>query len=149
MNIHAGYFSIANPLTIFDKWLNPPKHKETVNVRGKDMLIQWTERAHLELQRRETSLIVEMQLYFTCMVKKRVLFLENIISKNYKFDSIKVNDLFSIAFHPVEAQSCDPKEFARDFPVKRKFDSSASIKMRPSYLEIDYKEGDWVGDFRI
>jgi len=153
MNLRASYFAVGNPIDIFDKWLNPylsaKKYKETIKIRGKDMTIEWTERANQALLRREKRLIIEMQLYFTCVVKKRVLFLENILSKNYQFEGVLVNDLFSIAFHTVEAESCNPNDFANDFPVKRKYDSSNSLKMRPSHLEIDFKRGDWVGVFNI
>jgi len=135
-------------MKIIDKCLHPFKHQATVDVRGKRMLIKWTRRAEQALQQglqeREAPLIIEMQLYFSCTVKKRVLFHDQT-----HFETIPVNRHFSLAFHPVEASSCDPLEFAKNFPVKRVFDSSGALKMSPSELVFDFKNDQWVGHFSI
>lgn len=144
MNIHTGYFSISNPLDIVDKWLHPNRNTTLINIRNKVVRIKWTRRAEQALQQRNSPLIIEMQLYFSCTIKKRVLFHDQAT-----FEILPVNKRFSLAFHPVESRSCDPLEFANNFPVKRKFDTPGSLKMRPSGLEFDFKNGLWVGQFTI
>jgi len=135
-------------MKIIDKWLHPFKHQARVDVRGKHLVIKWTRRAEEALQKRSQEqgvpLIIEMQLYFSCTVKKRILFHDNV-----RFETFPVNKTFSLAFHPVEAKSCDPLEFAKNFPVKRIFDSSGALKMSPSELVFDFKNDQWVGHFSI
>lgn len=142
-----SYFSFGpgiNPLYYIDKWLNPYQHKKVIAFNDNPLTIEWTKRADKALSQGSNNLIVEMQLYFSCVVKKRVLFTEQA-----DFKTIPVNDKLSIAFHPVEAASCDPIEFAKNFPAKREFDSVSAKKMRPRTLQFDYKNNSWQGEFYI
>jgi len=144
INIHNSYFSVGNPLQALDRWFNPPRHTKTVMLRDKPFEVEWTKRAQRAFERRNKPLIIEMQLYFSCVIKKRVLFHDS-----YDLESINVNDNITIAFRPVESTSCDPIEFAKNYPVKQQFKSTAASKMRPKYLLVDYVRGKWVGEFRV
>lgn len=144
INIHASYFSIGNPLQILDRWFNPPRFTKTVKLRERSFEVSWTQRAQRKLEQRDAPLVVEMQLYFTCVVKKRVLFHDS-----YDLDAVPVNNDITIAFRTVESTSCDPVEFAKNFPIKQEFTSAAALKMRPKYLLIDYVNGKWAGEYRI
>lgn len=144
MNLHlqAGYFSIRNPLHIFDRWLNPFRHKDNIDIRGKKMAIMYTRRAEKALQQLNTPLIAELQLYFTCVVQKRVNFHEHT-----DLETISVNPYLEIAYRTVQSNACDPVEFAEKHPVKKELNSKGASNMRPSSFKIDYKNGDWIGDF--
>lgn len=144
INIHASYFSIANPLQMLDRWVHPPRLSKTVALREHPLEVEWTRRAQRALEQRDLPLLVEMQLYFSCVVKKRVLFHDGAVAA-----ATPVNDNMAIVFRPVESESCDPIEFARSFPVKQQFGSAGAMKMRPKYLRVDYKSGKWIGEFRI
>lgn len=142
-----SYFSFGpgmNPLYLIDKWLNPYQHKKIITFKDHPLTIEWTSRAEKLLSQPTQNIIVEMQLYFSCVVKKRVLF-----TKQAEFKVIPVNDNLSVAFHPVESASCDPVEFAKNFPAKRELDSVSAKKMRPRALQIDYKNNVWQGEFYI
>ena len=144
INVHASYFSVGNPLQIFDRWLNPPRFTKTIKLRERSFEVEWTQRAQRKLEQREIPLIVEMQLYFSCVVKKRVLFHDS-----YDLDAVTVNDDIAIAFRTVESTACDPVEFARNFPIKNDLDSTAAAKMKPKYLLVDYVGNKWVGEYKI
>lgn len=147
MNIHASYFALnpaINPLYLLDRWLNPERYRHRVNLRGRSLDVSWTQRAEQALRDRATPLIVEMQLYFSCVIKKRVLFHDEA-----ELNLTPVNDRLAISFRPVQAASCDPVEFARDYPVKREFDSPAAARMHPRALHIDYKKGKFEGEFSL
>lgn len=100
------------------------------------MEVRWTGRAEQALSQHSKPLVVEMQVYFTCVVKKRVLFYEQ-----DKPQGTPVDERLNILFNVVESNSCDPVEFANNFPVKQVFSSPAANKMKPSALEIDYRNG--------
>lgn len=144
INIHASYFSIGNPFQVLDRWLNPPRHTRSVTLRNHPLKVEWTQRAESELVGRGRPLVIEMQLYFSCVIKKRVLFHDS-----YEKNTIPVSDHIVIDFRPVESESCDPWEFAKNFPVKQEFKTMAAVKMHPKSLLVDYKSGKWIGEFNI
>ena len=93
---------------------------------------------------RDKPLIVEMQIYFSCVVQKRVLF------HDQTDDATRdVNQKLKLLLRPVEAESCDPLEFAKHHPVSHEYTSTAAKNFRPSELRIDYKSGNWSGEFSI
>ena len=139
-----SFGSTLNPLYLLDLWLNPYNLSKQIMLRNKPLDIEWTKRAQTQLQIQSQPLIIEMQLYFSCVVKKRVLF-----SEQAEFATTTVDDNFQVAFHPVESASCDPIEFAKNFPAKREFDSISAKKMHPRLLKIDYKQNNWQGEFFI
>lgn len=142
LQLQAGYFSIKSPLQIFDRWLNPYHLKDSIDIRGKKMDIMYSKRAEKALIKRDTSLIAELQLYFTCVVQKRVVFHEQT-----HLETIIVNPHLKIAYHTVQSNACDPVEFADKHPVKKELNSKGAQSMRPSLFKIDYKNGEWTGDF--
>lgn len=144
LNIHGSYFSITSPLRLLDRWFNPFHHAKTINLDGKALSIYWTHRAEQALLLRDTPLVIEMQLYFSCVVKKRLIFHDTTT-----LDTVSVTDNLQLVFRPVEALSCDPVEFAKHYPVKREFSTHGALKMHPSALEVDYKNGQWSGSFTI
>lgn len=140
--LRGSYFSIENPLRLIDRWLNSYGHYRTVVLGKKKLRVEWTDRANRVLQTRSEPLIIEMQLYFSCMLKKRVLFHES-----SELDVTDINDSMKVAFRPIQAAACDPEEFARNYPIGRVLDSPAAIKMTPSRLSIDFRQGQWQGEF--
>lgn len=142
LQLQAGYFSIKNPFQVVDQWLNPYQEKDSIDIRGKKMAIMYTKRAEKALKLRTNPLIAELQLYFTCVVQKRVNFHEYL-----DLETIAANPKLKIAYHTVQSNACDPVEFAERHPVKKELNSKGANSMRPSLFKIDYKNGQWIGDF--
>ena len=140
--LQGSYFSIESPLRLLDRWLNAYSHHRYVVMGNKNLRVEWTDRASRVLQTRSQPLIIEMQLYFSCVVKKRVLFHDS-----SKLDVTDVNNSLKIAFRPIQSAACDPEEFAKNYPVGRVLNSSAATKMIPSRLRIDFRQGHWQGEF--
>lgn len=143
-NPRRSYFALPNPLKRLDRWLNPPHLSKTVNLKGFPLDVAWTRRAEQALEGRESALLVELQLYFSCVVKKRVLFHEQPGEA-----STKITDKLSVSFHVVQSEDCDPEEFARSFPVEQEFDSDGARAMNPKRLLVDYRNGEWFGEYWI
>ncbi|MFK5915103.1 MAG: hypothetical protein QM484_12085 [Woeseiaceae bacterium] len=148
LQLQAGYFSIKNPLDIFDRWLNPFHHYKQVDIRGKNLNIMTSRRAERLLAQRDQPLIAELQLYFTCVVQKRVLF-HDAFNNNENIDILSANNKLHIAYHTVQSNACNPVEFAATHPVKKELKSNAAKSMRPSLFQLDFKNGQWVGEFSI
>ncbi len=43
--LHGSYFSIENPMRLFDRWLNSYCHRCRVRLGDKDLLVKWSARA--------------------------------------------------------------------------------------------------------
>jgi len=133
-----------NPLLVLDRWLHPFCQEFMVKMQGKKVRVRVTERALEELAGRSRPLFVEAQAYFSCVVKKRILF-----DVRRPRDLIPVYDKLCISFHAVESESCDPWEFAANYPEKRQLTSPAAKKMIPKAIYIDFKHGHWEGDLKL
>lgn len=48
----------------------------TIEINGRSVSVEWTKAAARELTRRTQPLVVELELYFSCLVKKFVHFHE-------------------------------------------------------------------------
>lgn len=143
LNLQGSYFSIDNPLRLLDRWFNRYRYRQTVQINRRSLEIRWTERAERELDIREQALIVELQLYFSCVVKKRVLF-----HQRAGFATTRVDERLQIAFHAVASAVCDPNEFALNHPAGRDLSPGPAARMVPNVVEIDYRSGHWEGQFR-
>lgn len=144
---NKSYFSFdenINPVVFIDQLFNPFSHSETSTLNQHEFKLLWTRRAEYMITRLKHALAVEMQLYFSCMVKKRVIFSDKITTE-YSM----VTDKLGVKFCCVQASSCDPEEFAAHYPEKQTLDTQAALKIHPKELRIDYKNGKWVGEFTL
>ena len=147
MNLQSGYFGLGNtynPLYRLDRWLNPFSIVKNINETKKLCCVRLTKRAEQALLLRDSPLLVEMQLYYSCVIKKRVLFHDANIAS-----SVCVSDRLGLTFHAVQSTSCDPVEFAQNYPTRQELELVTAKGMFPSLLEIDFKKSKWTGEFYI
>ncbi len=142
LNLQAGFFAIDNPLRTLNRWLHGYRHRRTLQIDGHPLELRWSGRAERELERCRQPLIVELQLYFSCVVKKRVLF-----HRQVDFATTRVDDRMQIAFRPIASAVCDPREFALRYPAGRDLSAGPAARMVPAIAEIDYRDGRWEGQF--
>jgi len=140
--LKGSYFSIGSPLQSLERWLYFYCHHQTIVLQGKNLRVEWTDRADRALRTRSEPLIVEMQLYFSCVVKKRVVFHEA-----GEMEAQVVNDSMRIMLRAIQAAACNPEEFAKNYPLGRILKSPAATKMIPGKICIDFRRGDWEGEF--
>jgi len=143
LNLQASFFAIDNPLRTLDRWLHGYRYRRTLQIDRHPLELRWSARAERELERCRQPLIVELQLYFSCVVKKRVLF-----HRQVDFATTRVDDRLQIAFRPIASAVCDPREFALRYPAGRDLSAGPAARMIPAIAEIDYRDGRWEGQFR-
>jgi len=142
LNLQASYFSIDNPFRWLERWFNKFSYVQTVRIKQQNVDVCRTERAEAALRASDQPLIVELQLYFSCVVKKRVLF-----HRSTDFDTTKVNDRLELAFRPIASAACDPREFALQHPAGKNLSQGVAARMVPKRVEIDFRQGKWEGQF--
>ena len=123
-----------------DNWLNPHQLLCSYSLSENPLNIYITQRAKKQLKQSSEKLYVEMQLLYSCLLKKRTVFHSG---TEYSFEP--VNDQINICYRAVLAQRCDPEEFARHYPEKQTFDPTSF----PQALFLDFKNSAWQGYFEF
>jgi len=94
------------------------------------------------LEKRTTPLIAEMELYFSCLIRKQVRFRESAQG----LATVRVMDKLQVAFHPVMTASCG-NDYDEDEPPLTDFPIQKPDAFVPHWLKIDYKNNQWQGEF--
>ena len=112
-----------------------------IEIQGKHVTVSLSKSAEKALDARNKILIAEMELYFSCLIRKQVRFKEDI-----EGDFVNVAENLAVHFRPVMTKSCSinydgDEPPLEDFPIKK---PEAFI---PHWLKIDFKKGEWSGEF--
>jgi len=115
----------------------------SVRLGERILSVSISDRAAQQLARREAPLHIEMELYFSCLIRKRVNFgeLERPALSSAGFANNAV-----ISFRPVMTRHCAVSEVEGEPPVED-FPLTAAERFTPHWLRLDYRHGHWEGDF--
>lgn len=113
-----------------------------VELKGRPVRVEITPRAQRALAARSRPLLAEMELYFSCLIRKAVRFRDCSADS----EATAVNDALALRFRPVTTASCSMADYGRgpqlaDFPLRR------TTAFTPHWLRIDYLRGEWHGEF--
>lgn len=116
--------------------------RSTVEILNKPVQVEWSKAAENALLTLSKPLSVEMELYFSCLIRKKVRFGDKAHSREF----VPVNERLGIAFRPVMTKACkvdraDQEAPLSDFPIKN---PAAFV---PHWLKIDFRHGVWEGEF--
>lgn len=121
--------------------------KMNVEMLGKRIQLDISDNAEQQLKVRNTPLFIEMELYFSCLIRKQLRVYEKQHDSIDERFSSRVSDNLQISFRPVMTKSCsissceDGKPPLSDFPIKK------PRSYIPKWMSLDYKKGAWCGDF--
>lgn len=113
-----------------------------VEILNKQVQVEWIRAAAAALAKLSVPLVVEMELYFSCLLRKQVRFGEQAHSREF----VSVTPQLKLAFRPVMTKVCSSESFdvappLEDFPITN---PAAFV---PHWLKIDYRHGQWQGEF--
>jgi hypothetical protein len=116
--------------------------EKTVILHGKQVAVNLTRRAEQALAKRATPLVTEMELYFSCLIRKAVRFNEHSTAD----EATPVNPNLYLRFRPVGSRSCgmklsEGKPELDDFPVVN------PRAYTPDWVKLDFRHGQWHGQF--
>mgnify|MGYP001031137776 CR=1 FL=1 len=112
-----------------------------VTLADKNLDIRLSPRAQRALATRTTPLLAEMELLFSCLIRKRVRFSEQVAA-----DAVPATDRLSVRFRPVMTRVCAVADVA-DSPPLDDFPIADPRPYVPHWLAIDYRRGRWLGEF--
>ena len=114
----------------------------TVSVNNRPMSVRLSAAAERALRGESAPLVAEMELYFSCLIRKQVRFHRG----EQPDDAVAVAEGLYVRFRPVMTRGCSVAEGGEappltDFPIARPEDYV------PHWLRIDYRAGEWAGEF--
>lgn len=115
--------------------------KEQIEILGRKIDITISEAAIKALAARDTTLVAEMELYFSCLIRKQVRFKDVI-----DIDVVNVTDKLAVRFRPVMTASCG-LDYEGDEPPLTDFPIKKPESFIPHWLKIDFKKNEWIGEF--
>lgn len=116
----------------------------TVEILGKKILVEWSVSADKAMKSLESPLLVEMELYFSCLIRKAVRFGHDAPSRY----SVSITPHMNLSFRPVVTKSCSVSE-VEDEPPLEDFKMHKPEAFVPKKLFIDFKRGHWLGEFHM
>jgi hypothetical protein len=111
-----------------------------ITLHDKSLEVRLTVAAQKALARRATPLVAEMELLFSCLLRKRVHFGES------AEHTTPVNERLAVRFTPIMTRRCSVAEGGAH-PPSESFPLENPRPYVPNWLTIDYRRGEWVGDF--
>lgn len=112
-----------------------------VEINGRPVEVRLSRAAEQALARRQQPLLAEMELYFSCLIRCKVRFYERTDS-----DNVTVNDKLQLRFRPVMTARCG-NDYEGDEPPLTDFPIARPAAFTPHWLAIDYRHGQWQGEF--
>lgn len=118
----------------------------TVSINGRSVVVEWTNAAALALSKRETPLIVELELYFSCLVKKFVHFRDEAQGR----ETVAADKNLLLYFRTVTSTACSmEKAESLGRQPEIELDTDAVRKMAPKKVTIDHVKGAWRGSYSL
>lgn len=116
----------------------------TAEILGKKVLVEWSAAADKALGSLASPLLVEMELYFSCLIRKTVRFNRQ-SSLRY---AVFVTPKLTVGFRPVMTKVCKVSEVEGEPPLED-FNIVKPEAFVPKKLFIDFKRGQWLGEFHM
>jgi len=117
--------------------------KKQIELLDKTLLLKMSSSVEHLLSYRDQPLLVEMELYFSCLIRKKVRFREYIDCEI----KTAVNNQLTIGFRPVMTEICSVVSCNSAPPPVTDFPIVNAERYIPHWLILDYDGEDWVGEF--
>lgn len=131
--------------------------KDQLIFHGKPVAVSLTESAVRASSQLETTLIIEIQIYFSCLLGKRLAFYtQETMGGTWKVEpemfrtmlesAQQLSDRIFIRFNTVMTRSCPVADYAGPPPVTD-FKIINQKPYVPDWLNIDFSNGLWSGEY--
>jgi len=113
-------------------------------ISNKSVKVEISPRAMTELRNRQSPLYLEMELYFSCLIRKALRFHDNY--SQVAESAVRVTDNLFLSFRPVMTQACKVEAGAGAPPVTD-FPIAKVSPYVPKWVNVDFHHGQWRGEF--
>ncbi|MGW8248763.1 MAG: hypothetical protein ACWGOV_11730 [Acidiferrobacterales bacterium] len=117
--------------------------KHEAKIGDRMVAIDVSEAAEQALRQRGQPLLAEMELYFSCLIRKQVRF-RDLADES---DVVDAGEQLRIRFRPVMTAQCNVHDYEGEEPPLTDFPITRPDSYIPKWLRIDFRKGKWVGEF--
>ena len=110
---------------------------------GRTLRLSLSRAAQHALALRQQALCLELELYFSCLVRKRVHVRDAAAGNGY----LAVTDKLLVHFRPVVTQTCSMREVDTGNPPLRDMPMIEADRYFPHWLTLDYRGDRWLAEF--
>ena len=121
--------------------------KQNVEMLGKQIQVEISKHAERQLNNRKAPLFIEMELYFSCLLRKEIRIREALREKLDEEFTAQLSDILHISFRPVMTKSCSVSSCEGESPRLSDCPIQKPHSYVPKWLKLDFKKGEWCGDF--
>ena len=111
----------------------------------KTVKVHTTTGARKKLDSLSAPLTVEMEVYFSCLIRLRVRFPDKL--KEKLIPVAADTDQVKLYFSPIMTTYCNISEIRGRDPDTEYFPIQKPEKFTPKWLKLDYKNNQWQGEF--
>ncbi len=116
-----------------------------ITIQGKPLQVTISPAAREALQQLKRPLLVEMELYFSCLIRKKIRFYDTGTLPDS--ESVPLNEKLAISFRPVMTKTCSVDATGDGGPPVTDFPIANPSAYVPHWLRLDYRRGEWWGEF--
>ena len=113
-------------------------------ISTKPVNVEISSRALAALKQRQAPLYLEMELYFSCLIRKALRFYDN--NAGQLNEAVAVTDNLFLSFRPVMTEICKV-EPGKGAPAVTDFPIAKVSPYVPKWVSLDYQNGEWCGEF--
>lgn len=114
-------------------------------MNSKTVSVQITPSAKAKLDALGSPLAVELEVYFSCLIRLRVNFPE--IIKDEFIPIQADSEQVELYFSPIMTRYCHVEEIRGRDPDTEYFPIQKPEKFTPKWLKLDYRHNQWQGEF--
>ncbi|WP_455375386.1 hypothetical protein [Kaarinaea lacus] len=115
------------------------------SMSKKIVTVQTTPGARSKLDSLSRPLTVEMEVYFSCLIRLRVRFPDEL---KEELIPVEADDSqVKLYFSPIMTTHCNISEIRGRDPDTEYFPIQKPEKFTPKWLKLDYKNNQWQGEF--
>jgi len=110
---------------------------------NRNVLVELSASAESALAGRQSPLVAEMELYFSCLIRKQVRFPEVVHPDAM---CAPASGGLAVCFRPVMTRACSMREVSGK-PELEAFPIAKPQAFIPHWLKLDFQNNHWVGEF--
>lgn len=115
-------------------------------LHGREIRVELSAAARRVAAALQAPLLVEMELFFSCLVRKRVLF-RPLREASLEAERVAIGERLWLAFHPVASEQCHIADLGDAAPPLKTMPVTRPAAYIPRWLRLDYRKGQWSGEF--
>lgn len=113
-------------------------------IANKSVAVEISARALDALKQRKIPLYLEMELYFSCLIRKALRFHDQHVHQ--AADAVAVTDNLFLSFRPVMTDVCKVEK-GKSAPPITDFPIAKMAPYVPKWVKLDFRGGEWQGEF--